>query len=248
MLWPWNPLAAIGVLALSHALIIYPTFRPNVQWFGPVVTHFATSKKEIWLTVDDGPTEDTGEVLDLFAKHEVKATFFVKGVLARQHPERVRAILDRGHSVANHSMNHPAGSFWCLPPGRIGSEIDECNRAIEKVSGKAPTWFRAPVGNKNPFVHPQLARRGMRLVGWTARGFDAVVSDVEHVVSRVLPSTNPGAIVLLHQGRDHSLRVLERVIVELQAQGYSFVVPDDSQLRCGPLRSVAVPEVNSSAA
>jgi peptidoglycan/xylan/chitin deacetylase (PgdA/CDA1 family) len=230
VLWPHAPLAGVGVLALSHALVLYPTLRPNLQWLGPVVTRFRSEGNEVWLTLDDGPTEDTIAVLDLFDKHAVKATFFVKGSLAEAHPDRVTAILARGHSVANHTQTHPSGSFWCSLPGRVAVEIDRCNRAIEHATGETPRWFRAPVGMKNPAVHPILARRNMRLIGWTARGFDGVVSDVDEIVARILPQLRPGAIIVLHQGREHSLRVLERIIVELKSRGYAFVIPDDAQL------------------
>jgi peptidoglycan/xylan/chitin deacetylase (PgdA/CDA1 family) len=231
LLWPVSPLLGVGVLALSHALLLYPVFRPNVQWFGPVVTHFATSRKEVWLTIDDGPTEDTTAVLDLFARHEVRATFFVKGELAEQNAAAAEEILKRGHSLANHSHTHPAGSFWCSLPSRITREVDSCNRALEAIAGSQPRWFRAPVGMKNPAVHPILARRNMRLIGWTARGFDAVRSDAREILSRILPHLSPGAIIVLHQGRDHSLQVLEHVIVALKERGYGFVIPEDEQLR-----------------
>ena len=230
LLWSSSPVAAIGVVALSHALLLYPVLRPNVQWLGPVVTHFATSRKEVWLTIDDGPTDDTPAVLDLFDRHDVKATFFVKGELAERYPDAAQEILRRGHSLANHSHTHPAGSFWCSLPGRVAQEIDGCNRAITSIAGKPPRWFRAPVGMKNPAVHPTLARRGMRLIGWTARGFDAVRSDPREILARILPHLRPGAIIVLHQGRDHSLRVLEHVIVALKERGYEFVVPEDEQL------------------
>jgi peptidoglycan-N-acetylglucosamine deacetylase len=230
VLWKVSPVAAIGVLALSHALVVYPTLRPNVQWLGPVMTHFTTPAKEVWLTIDDGPTDDTPAVLSLFERYGVKATFFVKGVLTEAHPELIREILARGHSVANHSHTHPAGSFWCSPPGRIGAEIDGCSRALLNVTGETPRWFRAPVGMKNPAVHPALARRGMRLIGWTARGFDAVLTDPEEIARRIVPAIAPGGIIVLHQGRAHSLATLERVITALQAQGYTFVIPADAQL------------------
>lgn len=230
-LWPHAPLAGIGVLALSHALLLYPVVRPNVQWLGPVVTHFSTPRKEVWLTIDDGPTEDTPAVLELFARYGVKATFFVKGVLVERHHSVIQQMLKDGHSVANHSHTHPSGSFWCSLPARVASEIDACNHALRAITGEPPRWFRAPVGMKNPAVHPTLARRGMRLIGWTARGFDAVRSDPDEIVQRILPNLRPGAIIVLHEGREHSLRVLERVIVELQSRGYAFVVPADEQLR-----------------
>ena len=119
----------------------------------------------------------------------------------------------------NHSMTHPSATFWCLGPRRLAAEIGTSR------------WFRAPVGMKNPFVHPLLARRGMRLIGWTVRGFDALGRDVERVIRRIVSGVRPGAIVVLHQGRPTSLRCIERVVEELQARGYEFVIPEDGQLR-----------------
>lgn len=202
-----------------------------MQWLGPVVTRFETTQKEVWLTIDDGPSVDTPAVLDLFDALGVKATFFVKGILAEQHADLASEIVRRGHTLANHSHTHPQATFWCLPPGRIASEIDDCNRVLEPITGARPRWFRAPVGMKNLAVHPALARRGMRLIGWTARGFDAIQSDPYEILRRLLPHLRPGAIIVLHQGREHSLRVLEHVIVALKERGYAFVIPDDEQLR-----------------
>lgn len=211
--------------------MLYPTLRPNLQWLGPVITRFETPHKELWLTIDDGPSEDTGRVLDLFDAHDVKATFFVIGKRAEQHREQTRAIAERGHSIANHSQTHPSGSFWCLLPGRITDEIESCNRTLQTLTGEHPRWFRAPVGHKNPAVHPVLQRRDMRLIGWSARGFDGVLTDPEQVLARILPQLQPGAIVVMHQGREHSLRALERVIVAAKERGYAFVIPPDEQLR-----------------
>jgi peptidoglycan/xylan/chitin deacetylase (PgdA/CDA1 family) len=227
LLWPHSILAAIGVLFLSHMLVLYPTLSPNSQWLGPVVTNFVTDKKELWLTIDDGPTDDTQALLDVFERRDVRATFFVKGVLAEERPDDIRAMIARGHSVANHSHTHPSATFWCLLPSRIASEVARCNEALKT----SPRWFRAPVGHKNPFVHPILKRAQMRLIGWTTRGFDAVVSDPCQIHGRMLPHIKPGAILVLHQGRAHSLRVIEHIVVALQERGYSFVIPDDDALR-----------------
>ena len=216
------PLVVIGIVSLAAALLLYPTLRPNVQWLGPVITCFETGAKEVWLTIDDGPAADTPEILDLLDARGAKATFFVKGALARQRPDLVQAIVARGHGVANHSDTHPSATFWCLPPRAIAREID---------GGVASTWFRAPVGMKNPFVHPALRRRGMRLIGWSARGFDTVAGDVERVVRRIVPRVAPGTIIVLHQGRAISARCIARVVAELGARGYSFVIPDDARLK-----------------
>jgi peptidoglycan-N-acetylglucosamine deacetylase len=231
-LWWWSsPLAAIAVLALSHALVLYPTLRPNVQWLGPVITRFDTKEQELWLTIDDGPTRDTPQILDLLDRHEVKATFFVKGRLAEIHDDFVKSMVARGHSVANHSYSHPSATFWCLLPGRLKAEVDECEAVLSKTTQTRQRWFRAPVGMKNPAVHPILKRRGLKLIGWSARAFDATMSDVEGVLARLLPSVEPGAIIVLHQGRAWSVRVIEKVIVELKNRGYTFVIPDDGRLQ-----------------
>ena len=227
----WSGLAALGVLALSHALVLYPTLRPNVQWLGPVITRFESADKEVWLTIDDGPTEDTIAILDRFDTHSVKATFFVKGVLAEKRPEMIQEMVRRGHTVANHSHTHPSATFWCLPPSRIAAQIERCNDVLRRITGSAPLFFRAPVGTKNPAVHPALDRLGMTLVGWSARAFDTRTNNPERVVKRIMPDIIPGAIILLHQGREASPQMISRVIEEVLRAGYRFVIPSADRLK-----------------
>ncbi len=219
MLWSWSPLGALAVVALSHLLVLYPTLTPNSQWLGPVITHFRTGDRELWLTIDDGPAADTTALLDLLRAKRVPATFFVKGETADE--ESLRAIRERGHTVGNHSRSHPSGTFWCLGPGAIRREID---------GGVSSRFFRAPVGMKNPFVHPALRKREMRLIGWSVRGFDATRADVESIAARIVERLTPGAIVVMHQGREWSVRCIERVIDEAQSRGYRFVIPDEAAL------------------
>lgn len=231
-LWPVSWLLATAVFFTSHMLLLYPTLRARSQWLGPVFTRFATKNDEVWLTIDDGPTLDTDAVLDVLDRHGAKATFFVKGALARQFPEAIRSIVERGHEVANHSLTHPSATFWCLHPVAILREIEGCNRAIEEVAGERPTRFRAPVGMKNPFVHPILSRLQMPLVAWTSRGFDGVDGfDPDTAAERITARATRGAIVLMHQGvkgRDGSLasaRCLDLVLSGLTERGYSCTIP-----------------------
>jgi len=219
MLWHRSPWGAIGVLALSHLLVLYPTLTPNSQWLGPVITRFRTGDRELWLTIDDGPAADTAALLALLAAKRVRATFFLKGKSSDE--DSLRAIREAGHTIGNHSWSHPSGTFWCLGPASISREID---------GGIPSRLFRAPAGMKNPFVHPALHKRGMRLIGWSVRGFDATRSDIERIAARISRRLAPGAIVVMHQGRDWSLRCIERVIDEAQARGYRFVIPDEAAL------------------
>jgi peptidoglycan/xylan/chitin deacetylase (PgdA/CDA1 family) len=231
ILWQRAPMLGLAIMALSHAAWLYATLRANVQWLGPVITRFETNAREVWLTIDDGPTSDTPAILELLQTSRVVATFFVKGALAAKNGDLVRAIIERGNHVANHSDDHPSGSFWRLLPAEIARQIDRCNATLQSLTSTRPIWFRAPVGMKNPAVHPALEERGMRLIGWSVRGLDTVRSDPADVATRIVPRTQPGSIIVLHQGRENSLACLQRVISGLQAEGYAFVIPADERLK-----------------
>jgi peptidoglycan/xylan/chitin deacetylase (PgdA/CDA1 family) len=225
VLWPHTRIWGFVIMALLHALWLYPTLSANVQWFGPVITRFSADGRQVWLTIDDGPSDDTAQILELFASRSVRATFFLKGVLAEAKPNLVRSIVAAGHTIGNHSYTHPSATFWCLPAPWIEEEIDRCNSVI----GHVP-HFRAPVGMKNPAVHKLLASRGMRLIGWSARGFDGVKAEADRVVARIVSSVQPGAIIVMHQGLPQSAQSVERVVDELQRAGYAFVIPEESRL------------------
>jgi peptidoglycan/xylan/chitin deacetylase (PgdA/CDA1 family) len=231
ILWERAPLLGLAIMALSHAAWLYATLRANVQWLGPVMTRFETKAREVWLTIDDGPTSDTPAVLDLLQERRVVATFFVKGALAAKNGDLVRAIIKRGSNVANHSDDHPSGAFWRLLPAEIARQIDRCNATLQSLTSTRPIWFRAPVGMKNPAVHPALEERGMRLIGWSVRGLDTVRTDDADVAARIASRVTAGSIIVLHQGRQNSLACLQRVISDLQARSYAFVIPADDRLK-----------------
>ncbi|MEO5719698.1 MAG: polysaccharide deacetylase family protein, partial [Chthoniobacterales bacterium] len=121
----FHPFLALGLLFLSHMLILFPTLVANCQWLGPVVTRFETREREVWLTIDDGPDPiHTPRLLEILQRFDARATFFVIGERAARFPNELNAIRAAGHEIANHTFSHPSATFWCLPPRRIASEID----------------------------------------------------------------------------------------------------------------------------
>ncbi len=232
----WNHKAIFIPLELgTKFLIFYPALRANCRWFGPVVTRFRTEKKAVWLTVDDGPhPEDTPQLLKLLKKHNARATFFVIGQRVEKHHEVARAILRDGHTLANHTQTHPALHFWSYLKTGLSREIDQCNREIHAATGEAPRWFRAPAGMANMFLHFLLRDRGIQLIGWSARGFDGLLHDTQVMADRICDSIQPGAIILLHegrrdwQGRPINLLLAEIVLTRLSAKGYDFIVPAEA--------------------
>lgn len=226
----FQPFLAFAMLFASHLLILFPTLVANCQSWGPVVTHFETTRREVWLTIDDGPDPiHTPRILEILQQFGAKATFFVIGERVAKFPAEMEAIRAAGHEVANHTASHPSGTFWCFPPARIAAEIDQCN-----VSAR---YFRAPAGLKNFFVHPALARRKMQLVGWTVRGLDTVSNGPDAIAARIVRRVKPGAILLLHEGHrtatdpDFHPRCLERTLSALTKSNYRCILPRPEELR-----------------
>ena len=231
-------LIAVAPLFVSHMLLLYPTLVANSQWLGPVFTSFATNEREVWITIDDGPSPaHTRAMLDILEQFDARATFFAVGKYAEAHPHLITEILTRGHSLANHTYAHPSRTFWCASARRIHREIDRCAEQLRTTPERPAQFFRAPAGMKNFFVHPALVCRGLALIGWTVRGLDTVKQDPARVAERVEKHARPGAIVLLHEGHhvdkhpDFQPRCLELTLQRLSARGYKFVIPKPEQLR-----------------
>jgi peptidoglycan/xylan/chitin deacetylase (PgdA/CDA1 family) len=251
---PWIPVAvsfkACAVaLAFSHhpAAALLAFFAPDPwifmqfvlarsQAFGPAVTRFATPRREVWLTIDDGPhPESTPAVLELLRGHGARATFFLVGEQVRSHPELARRIAAEGHGIGNHTLSHPAWSFWSALPGRTAHEIDGCVAALLLSNAPFQRLFRPPVGVRNPFLDPLLASRGMRLVLWSARGFDGGRRRPPAALRAISRGIRPGAILLAHEGGPGASRrreFLALLLDHLSREGYSCVIPEDGDLRC----------------
>ncbi len=232
--WNHNPLFYLSLELATKFLIIFPAIRANSCWFGPVVTRFRTPQKAVWLTIDDGPhPEDTPRLLQLLKKHHARATFFVIGRQVQKYPELTRAILRDGHSLGNHTQTHPVSFFWSFLEAPLTREIDQCNRALREITGEQPRWFRAPAGMANLFLHFLLCDRNMKLIGWSARGFDGLFNNPEAMADRIQQSVQPGAIILLHegrrdrQGRPINVMLAETILTRLAAEGYVFTVPEE---------------------
>ncbi len=228
------PAAALALWFIPDAVLAYHLFAPNAQGLMRVHRRFHTPRREVWLTLDDGPDpEDTPRILELLAAHEAHATFFVVGENAKAHPQLVRAIVAAGHEVANHTHTHPMATFWCASPARVGRELDAATETLGSV-GVRPARFRAPVGIKNLWLGRALAKRGLTCIGWSARGLERQCASAEEAAARATRALSPGAVILLHEGPrvPQNIRVaaIRLVLERLREADYRCVVPRPEQL------------------
>lgn len=228
------PATALALWFGPDALLAYHLFVFRAQGIVRLPRRFSTPRREVWLTIDDGPDpEDTPRILALLAAHGARATFFVIGKNVAAHPGLAATIVQAGHEVAHHTQTHPLRSFWCAAPKRLAAELDDGLTALA-AEGMRPTRFRSPAGLKNLWLGPALAARGLMGIGWSARGRESWRADPDTVVRRLTRRLAPGAILLMHEGprlppaiRVHAIRqTLER----LQQLGYRCVVPTAEQL------------------
>jgi peptidoglycan/xylan/chitin deacetylase (PgdA/CDA1 family) len=228
------PAVALTLWFGPDLLLAYHVFAPRAQGLVRMPCRFATPRREVWLTIDDGPDpQDTPRILELLAAHRAHATFFVIGENAAAYPGLVRAIAAAGHEVAHHTHTHPVATFWCALPGHLARELDATLATLREV-GLRPTRFRPPVGIKNLWLAPALRTRGLTAVGWSSRGLEYRADDAAAVAGRALHLLAPGAILLLHEGPriPPAIRVeaIRHVLERLGEQGYTCVVPATEQL------------------
>jgi len=229
--WAWAAVVYIG----PDLWVLYHLFAPSAQGLCRNHTRFVTDRREVWLTIDDGPDpDDTPRLLDLLDRHQARATFFLIGERAARHPELVREIRRRGHEIGHHTHTHPAGTFWCATPRRLAAELDDALPALT-VAGPPPRWFRAPVGIKHLLLPAALARRGLHCVGWTIRSGDCLSRNPETVRARIARELRPGAILLLHEGPSvpaaSRVTAISLVLDTLAARQFRCILPDPEKLR-----------------
>lgn len=211
---------------------------PQSQLYGRTLTH-GTDPKQMALTFDDGPNDPhTFHLLDLLAKYQAKATFFVIGKYVQQRPEIVRAIQEAGHAIGNHTYNHPNLIF--VSPAAVKRELEDCRKTLEDAIGRHQPLFRPPFGGRLPHVLRAGRSLGLLPVMWSVTAYDWNAHSTESIVGHVLTGmrnqeNRRGAIILLHDGshlafgtdRSYTVEATRRLLEKYSQEGKRFVsVPD----------------------
>ncbi|MFC5529843.1 polysaccharide deacetylase family protein [Cohnella yongneupensis] len=185
-----------------------------------------TERKLIAFTFDDGPRPEwTPLFLDVFRKHDAKATFFVMGSHIEQYPDIAKRIYEEGHELGNHTYSHP--SLPELGKEQQIEELERTDRLISEVTGSRPSTFRPPylaVNDDLLEVSAQFGYSVIHAVNLDSRDWDTV--DADHIVTTSRAHVHNGSILIYHDGfgdRSQTLAAISILVPELIAAGYELV-------------------------
>lgn len=221
-------LAGTGVAAAVAAG--YQSMAPTGQWYGQTFIGLNRGTKRIALTYDDGPNEPhTMRLLEVLARQNVRATFFLIGRYARQRPEIAREVAGAGHTIGNHTFTHPLLIF--KSSDSVRQELTECRRALHDTVGDHSNLFRPPFGGRRPAVLRIARELGLVPVMWNVTGYDWNAPPNTVIERRVARHVRGGDVILLHDGghrhmgadRSQTVLATELLIMRYKSQGYEFV-------------------------
>lgn len=185
-----------------------------------------TDEKKVAVTFDAAWTnQDTNQLIEILKKHNATATFFIVGDWAENFPDSVKAFHSAGHTIANHSDTHKA--FSKCTREEIRNEIVNCNKKLEAITGNPITLLRAPSGDYTEQSLEVAKQLGMHTIQWDVDSLDYTKISVEEIVNRVVSRVQNGSIILFHNGVENTAEALDKVLTELEKQGYSFVSVND---------------------
>lgn len=183
--------------------------------------------KVLYLTVDDGPTDRTPEILAALVEHGAPAIHFLVGDRVRASPDRVAEILAVGHEVGNHTQSHI--DAWKAPARRVIRELTECGRLIADTCGAPPRWVRPPFGRLTKPLVRWSVRHGQRLLLWDLMppDFESAgdLAHVRRVGEAFINGVRPGAIVVFHDNEKAgpvTARVMQEYLPRLADAGWRF--------------------------
>ncbi|MDT0552969.1 polysaccharide deacetylase family protein [Urechidicola vernalis] len=183
------------------------------------VWSFSTSKKEIYLTFDDGPTPEITEwTLTELAKFNAKATFFCIGKNVKKYPDIFQKIIEQGHSIGNHTHNHLNG--W---NEQTEEYLNNSEKAALEIDSKL---FRPPYGKLKLSQAKKLRTLGYKIIMWDvlSADFDQSISK-DKCLENVLKNTQNGSVIIFHDSLKAAKNLkftLPKVLEAFTKKGYSF--------------------------
>ncbi|MFF9687929.1 polysaccharide deacetylase family protein [Streptomyces sp. NPDC014623] len=201
------------------ALAVAATAAAAVVTADPTASHAATAAAcsgYVGLTFDDGPSSSTPGLLNALKQNGLRATMFNQGQYAAANPAQVRAQVDAGMWVGNHSYTHP--HLTQQSQAQVDSELSRTQQAIANAGGGTPKLFRPPYGETNSTVQSVAAKYGLTQVIWDVDSQDWNGASTDAIVQAAARLTN-GQIMLMHDWSANTLAAIPRIAQGLASRG-----------------------------
>jgi peptidoglycan-N-acetylglucosamine deacetylase len=224
------PLLVGAAAAASAVAAGYQSMAPTGQWYGRTFTGLAGGTKQLALTYDDGPNDPhTMRLLEILAKHNVLATFFLIGRYVKQRPDLAREIAEAGHIIGNHTFTHPLLTLETA--GNVRKQLSDCRSALQDAVGEHSNLFRPPFGGRRPAVLRIARELGLEPIMWNVTGYDWNAPPAAEIEKKVSRQIRGGNVILLHDGghkemgadRSQTVLATDHLISRYKSEGYEFV-------------------------
>ena len=220
-------IVAIQILVFTGVLfslvLAFGSYYLRFQYFLPSISKLNNTGKTICLTFDDGPNKTvTPKLLEILKKHNVKVMFFGIGSNIEENIDIAKSISEQGHILGNHTYSH-SNTFALSSYKNVENEIIKTNELIESITQQKTIYFRPPFGVTNPIIAKAVANNNIKVMGWSFRSFDTVISS-DKLLKNLKTKVKPNDIILLHD-IETSLQAVDEFIYFAKQKGFKFVLP-----------------------
>lgn len=183
-----------------------------------------TNKKEVYLTFDEGYENGyTDEILDVLKKNNVQGVFFITGPYLQQHEDLVRRMVEEGHIVGNHTVNHP--SLPSLGDEELKKELKELDEMFYEKFGERMKYLRPPKGEYSERTLKVTNELGYVNMFWSFAYDDWYrdkVRGADYAYNKVMNNLHNGAVILLHAVSKDNADALDRIIKGIKEKGFTI--------------------------
>ena len=150
-------------------------------------------------------------VLDLLAKYDAKATFFLIGKNVEKHPEITKQIIKEEHTIGNHSFAH-SNNYGFLSTQNVIADIKITQEIVKDISNLNMQFFRPPFGVTNPNIAKSVKKLKLKTFGWSIRSLDTREVDPDRVFNKISSKIKKGDVILMHDNSERSIIILKKLL------------------------------------
>ena len=218
------------------------TFKRKVEVVNQleIGTSIESNKKIVYLTFDDGPSENTEKILKILDKYHVKATFFVTGC-HQEFNYLIKKAYQNGHTIGLHSYKHEYQEIYRSQKDYF-DDLQKIGNLVKSIIGFTPHYIRFPGGSSNKvsttycpglmtILTKEVIRKGYQYYDWNGDTNDATSDNisVQEIINSATNENHQNIVLLAHdtKAKNNTVKALPYIISYYQKKGYTFEAIND---------------------